>query len=452
MPILFSGKSRTRYRRTPQPKASMSMGKTERWVNNSWVTIDASVPHNASAPYLVGQRTRDETHPGPPYKTGGPFESLTFDLSPFRPDGFGVYDTIDPVFISGLGNFRWRYTGGFCNPVFDGFDFTDSQYANFNFVASQGGVVPSLDPFYSMVGGKLRPQLSQAGVAQAIGEAGGIPTMLQSTARTFRNSWRDFGGSRSSPILAPKDRAGDWLNFNFGWVPFVNDVVDITRTTLFLGDYIRDLEARNNTWQKVNRVLSNSVSDVELGKGGGIRCQPGFVNSSSFCRFEPGVGFTGWSIRQREETKVWASGEYKFYMPEFDRSHLSYDNKMSAVSRALTLYGAQINPVNLWKITPWSWLIDWFANVGDIIQNVQDAATDGVVSRNLYLMHRKSTELALQQNVFCKTGTRTFEFRRRRTSKQRDHASTPFGFGLSPTTLSPRQWSILGALGISKFT
>jgi hypothetical protein len=430
----------------------MSMGRTERLVNGSWLTIDSSIPHSAQAPYLTGQRTRDETHPGPPYKTGGPFESLTFDLSPFRPDGFGVYDTIDPVFISGLGNFRWRYIGGFCNPNFDVHDFTDSQYANFDFVASQAGMIPSLDSFYSMVGGKLRPQLSQAGVAQAIGESGGIPSMLRSTARTFRNSWRDFGGNTTSHILAPKDRAGDWLNFNFGWVPFVRDLGDVLHTTKFLGDYIADLTARNNTWQKVNRVLSSSESNLELGKGGGIRCNPTFVNSSSFCRFEPGIGFTGWSIRSRVTTKVWASGEYKFYMPEFDPSHLSYDDKLSAVSRALTLYGAQINPVNLWKITPWSWLIDWFANVGDVIQNVQDAATDGVVSRNLYLMHRKITEIVLKQDIYCKTGTRSFEFRRRRTSKQRDHASTPFGFGLTPTTLSGRQWSILGALGISKFT
>jgi hypothetical protein len=66
-------------------------------------------------------------------------------------------------------------------------------------------------------------------------------------------------------------------------------------------------------------------------------------------------------------------------------------------------------------------------------------------------MHHRIEELVFTQTFNFFSGARSVSWSRVIDTKQRDHAGTPFGFGLSAGSLSGKQWSILGALGISKF-
>lgn len=85
-----------------------------------------------------------------------------------------------------------------------------------------------------------------------------------------------------------------------------------------------------------------------------------------------------------------------------------------------------------------------------MIEAADAAAIDGVISKNVFLMMRRTQQLVLKQEINFASGPIEFEFVRNVESKQRGKAETPFNFGLLPTDLSAKQWSILAALGISR--
>jgi len=119
---------------------------------------------------------------------------------------------------------------------------------------------------------------------------------------------------------------------------------------------------------------------------------------------------------------------------------------------AKKLLGFDITPEVLWELVPWSWAVDWFTNVGDLIKNVSAFSTDGLVMRYGYIMEHsiaRDTYIHIgptgfrSQSVFCEPYTFVCETKLRRRA-------TPFGFGLNLEALTGRQKSIIAALGLTR--
>jgi hypothetical protein len=129
---------------------------------------------------------------------------------------------------------------------------------------------------------------------------------------------------------------------------------------------------------------------------------------------------------------------------------------MSEVSRIATqarlLYGLELSPEVVWNLAPWSWLIDWVAEVGPLMINVSAFSQDGLVLRYGYVMEenfRRVTRINQRANVPRGTDLPR-EVRETFTGKRlMRRKATPYGFGLDFGGFSARQWSILGALGIT---
>jgi hypothetical protein len=279
--------------------------------------------------------------------------------------------------------------------------------------------------------------------------------MLQQSAKGFHEIWKSLGGSKKH-IAQPKELSDHYLNVQFGWMPFLKDIEDFTRVISLSNEYIADLTRRNNQWEKRFRVLSETESSDRISfSTSSAGCQPAGVNITNLCRPMTINGTSNvkyyHEVRSDILVRIWSSGYFKFYRPEFDSSLGSNLSRWNHVQQMLTLYGARINPSVLYKITPWSWLVDWFSNVGKVVDNVSAQLVDGVVSKDLYLMHRKE-EHHKQISVYnFYSGSLTLNWERVFLSKQRSRASNPYGFGLTSSSLSARQWSILAALGLSKF-
>jgi len=98
-------------------------------------------------------------------------------------------------------------------------------------------------------------------------------------------------------------------------------------------------------------------------------------------------------------------------------------------------------------------LVDWFVDVGSMLSTASLLSSDGLVLRYGYLMqHTRHTKTyrvtdGFQFNNGSRSGPVTNTLHRE--TKERVKA-TPYGFGLSLTGLSTRQWAILGALGLTK--
>jgi hypothetical protein len=148
----------------------------------------------------------------------------------------------------------------------------------------------------------------------------------------------------------------------------------------------------------------------------------------------------------RKET--WFSGSYLYHLP-VDNSLLGKMEYFNSLANRVL--GSDFTPETIWKLAPWSWLVDWFANISDVFHNTVRMQDDNLVLRYGYLMRRTTAV-----NQFTIPGVR-FEGRRlgpvTRTfsvvRKERWRA-TPYGFGLNPQSFSEGQWAILTALGISK--
>jgi len=158
---------------------------------------------------------------------------------------------------------------------------------------------------------------------------------------------------------------------------------------------------------------------------------------------------SGWSIVMNRETTVnrWFSGAYTYHIDS------GYDSRKT-MSRfgllAKNVFGLNITPDVLWQLAPWSWAIDWFSNTGDVIQNVSQRATDGLIMRYGYLMEHTITKDTYSRPVSpFKNGSLTGSVTLVSESKVRRRAN-PFGFGVSWEGLSPTQLSIAAALGLSR--
>jgi len=103
---------------------------------------------------------------------------------------------------------------------------------------------------------------------------------------------------------------------------------------------------------------------------------------------------------------------------------------------------------------PWSWLVDWFSNTGDILENLDAGVAERLAADYAYVM--REYQLTVEQYVSATFKTmgggtidvnlqsQSFKFSKYRTP------ISPFGWNVKESDLSMTQLSILGALGLSR--
>lgn len=403
----------------------------------------------------IREKTWDEIHPGPPYLTGGPFTNIkitrpehtlqgnvNLDCGPWNPTS------------------RLRYKGSFYDPLWiPALDnWTDADFNGLGHIYSN--FFPDLTSIGSGAYARLRPQLAHAGLGQAIAEIRDLPKMLKTTAGGFSSAFQALGGLaslskgkrgsiRQYGRMLPKSASNQFVNQQFGWVPFLNDLRQCYDVYQNAGRYKAQISRANNTWQKRKRVDNKIESRTLLYTRNDIPgCQP---YGEPFQSFMYVPGSFKYTIHLVESTDVWYEGTFKYYRPEFDWDSDRSRGPIAALQREMAIYGADLNPVLVWKVTPWSWLADWVSNAGDAVQRAQDWATDALVSKYMYLMHHKRRSFELRSIFTTIDGARhEYVWYRSAEAKRRQDADTPFQFSLAGGSLSPRQIAILAAIGISR--
>lgn len=250
------------------------------------------------------------------------------------------------------------------------------------------------------------------------------------------------------PTWKEKTRIGkgfgsEFLNIEFGWKPFISE--------------LRKLASGILSAQKL-------LAQYEKNAGRPIRRSYEFplIESSSEMQFHSGTFPTGlWGgvlngavaapiVRsEKTTTKRWFSGSFTYHLPA------DYDSRKQVDRLALTaekILGLELTPSVLWDLMPWSWLIDWFTNAGDVLSNVSDAASDGLVMHYGYIMEhsvRRHTysmpEFRFPSDPSLRVPDIVFT-----TSVKRRLRAHPYGFGFVDSDLSSRQLAILAALGITR--
>lgn len=386
---------------------------------------------------LVRKSSRSERK----YRSGGPFRLLRGTTT----DGQFVQGRGKYVGNYYPGSFYELYTGGFAPNGFAGDTYSSQDIANLGTdgyrFGSQTGSISSQTAATAYA--QHKPSLQIADLGQALFEIREIPSMLAQSAKGFANIWRSLGGHATG--FGPKPVADHFINHQFGWRPFLKDLGDLYNSKDRMQPHLRQL-ARDNGKNirragSVDESLEESSYQITEGEAGLVF--PALP--ASFYRASAGsnkvTSVTHSYVRQR----TWFEGVFRYWVPSLIKDDDSYYHAVN-VTRSL---GLHINPLLLWKITPWSWLADWFSNTGDVISNAQDGVNN-MVANYAYTMRHISRRNVNDSTIRLKDGDVRCYWTQEVESKTRV-GTNPFGIGLDEEfNISPRQIAILAALGISR--
>ena len=301
---------------------------------------------------------------------------------------------------------------------------------------------------------RSRPNKPQVDLAVTIGElrsAGGIPTLVGSLF------------SRSMTVLQAFRNGGkEYLNVQFGWRPLVTDYVNLCKAVLasreLIEQYERDLRReirRRYTYPDVSSVTHEFKTISQNTEFWLDSASPMGAANPNVLTYDSASRDNGSYIKRAVE-KRWFSGAFRYFNADV-HEHLSDLQKFE--EHANLLLGTRIDPEVIWNLQPWSWLVDWFVNYGDVLGNISAIGFDRQVMHYGYLMRDwEIYEEWSVPTVWAKTGffnnkstNLNMQVSSSRTTKHKLRVNAfPFGFGLNPEAFNASQWAILASLGISR--
>lgn len=368
----------------------------------------------------------DEKHPGPPYRAGGPLSitkkvhrlGYSQDLSAGTP-GSGAYwyqgkFYVAPVLIN---------TVPF-SPL------SDSSLMAWGVKGYNRGL----------------PVHNVANLGQAAIECRDLKSMAEATHK-FMTQFR-------SMYMSPKAWADAWLNNVFGQVPFTNDLLSLLTAQRKLAERLRWLRSHNRKLIHRHFDLVNQTSDTLASRTETYASLQPVLNTGFYSLDGKHNGIL--ETWKRETTRIWFDGAFTFMIPGLE--HI--DTQGNAALKA-KLLGIVPDMNLLYKVTPWTWLIDWFTSVGASVQNSSLMQEYSQVAKYAYIMYHRKIVYTTYAYQYVRTGgTAVNPFSGPLTLvatsaessyevKQRGVAS-PYGFGVTWSGLNGFQLSVLAALGITR--
>jgi hypothetical protein len=249
---------------------------------------------------------------------------------------------------------------------------------------------------------------------------------------------------------------GEYLKFQFGYQPLVSDVKDLATIARKSDIWLRQFE--RDAGRRVRRGYRFPIEEESGGMGTLIEnTLPNLCGNHIFtlCHpFNPSrpvyQGHLGKTIHERQvQRRVWFSGSFTYFLPDgwYSSSKMERTN-----ARYSEMLGLKPNAETLWNVAPWSWALDWFANTGDVVSNLNDFLSKHLVMHYGYVMCETfvTDTYRWEYNQSSYPGRPSIpEIVLCTHTKQRREAN-PFGFGVSWDGLNPFQTSIVAALGLSR--
>jgi len=264
----------------------------------------------------------------------------------------------------------------------------------------------------------------------------GIPSIGKSALERWRSV---TGQARKAPGSA-------YLDYQFGWKPIVSDVQKLAFAVTHADAVMKQFE--RDSGRLVRRrfefpLEQSTVSEVAMDHA--IPALPA-AHTALFVTGTP----TGQCIRTTTVVRRrWFSGAFTYYLaPDYS----SRDQIARAVQESKKLLGLSLTPEVVWNLAPWSWAVDWFSNVGDVLSNISDYAVDSLMLQYGYIMEHTTSTVTYSwsgDNYLANPAIKPLPISLVTETKCRRRAN-PFGFGLTWGGLSPRQLAIAAALGINK--
>jgi hypothetical protein len=305
------------------------------------------------------------------------------------------------------------------------------------FVRPQSGTLPSLAS-------------RDIQITETIGAGGTLwraaaPTKRQANLDTFLGELREglpnLPGSafaRSAGLAGKLRGSGsEYLNWEFGIKPMVSDLRDLAKAVLNSGKILGQL-ARDSGKLVRRRLTLPLIHSVDQSIG-----YIGFTPTPStyyFRTLDRGITVT------RTDKSLWFSGAFTYLWPQASSSRLA-DRISFYESQARVILGLSPDLSTAWELSKFSWLVDWFADIGDVLKGISLTGHNQLVAPYAYIMSHYSASADLYSG-YALNGQPSYTASYRVERKMRLMAY-PYGFDVPTEGLSAFQTSILAALGIS---
>lgn len=214
----------------------------------------------------------------------------------------------------------------------------------------------------------------------------------------------------------------------------------------FTADLVRMMDFTNHTEKRLRELRNLQSGKGGLGRKWTVwRDKAPFAPWTTFASALYSEGNMVSAIWHTEREK-WVSTRW---VPTTDLSTMTDDELRARANRIV--FGLDLSFATLWEAMPWSWLIDWFSNVGDIMSQTRN--TIPVKHDGSCVMRRTRTRLTSVTPV-SGPGLGHFRANAGPYSVRTELLRTPMFFGPMPEFnlpfLNGRQLSILSAIVVTR--
>lgn len=236
--------------------------------------------------------------------------------------------------------------------------------------------------------------------------------------------------------------SGEYLNYEFAIKPTIQDLSDAVTTSMKADKILQQLERDSGRLVRRRFELPSPPPAVS----------PSVVTTNQYCTMLGGQTPTIYTQKPGTVTETtttsyrrWFSGAFTYVLPDgaFSRYWAERDK----------LYGLVPDLNTLYNVIPFSWMADWYTNLGTVVSNLSAFSQDGLVMPYGYVMWETTTTKTYvhhQQLCFGGVWTNHVTTSSVRNVSKRRRPANPFGFGLLDTDLTVRQQAILAALGLNR--
>lgn len=251
-------------------------------------------------------------------------------------------------------------------------------------------------------------------------------------AELLREGLPSIPGTQRNP-------GSEYLNYQFGIAPTIGFVQDAIKAAKNADEVLKQLHRDSGRLVRRRYEFDTEIDTVKT------------VTTGTYPIMADGQVPSIYVAQRGTMTKItrtkrtaWFSGAFTYHFPKSGLSEKLYEWDR--------LYGAVPGVDTLYNLVPWSWLVDYFSNTGDVMSNLNAFSMDGLVMPFGYMM---VTQQVTDEYTWIGELRKNNAWVRHvisdkvvRETKQRRPA-TPWGFGVS-ADLTGRQIAILAALGISR--
>lgn len=262
---------------------------------------------------------------------------------------------------------------------------------------------------------------------------------------------------RGLPLEEARAAADDYLAFVFGVRPTVNSLdtlaESLNRSRLSAEQVVRGAGIRKGTgavgtthMRRRRYEPTQQRSDIRIDPNTWVQLNYGFDNPYIL------LGSCVWTTTATQS--AWFSGSFRMHAADTVTWLDQCDELFHTIDR-ITGLGLDIRTA--WDLIPFSFMVDWFSNTGDLLEARQVISDYNIVCEYGYAMcHTRYLRtltakgiFGLPQPWFSGGSGGSVSYSKMSETKRRKGGANGFGFRTSFDSLNSFQWGALTALGLS---